>query len=142
MGGKIVRVLIMHADDPKTQKSVAVMREALEKENVKVDLVSPASSGTSPVSTAPFDLVCVACGYKGWWKPQIPAEMDNLLKRATRLEGRRGCAFVLPGLLGTAKALRVLMGHMERQGVIVEDFGALGGQQEILAVAKRIRRLL
>jgi hypothetical protein len=33
------------------------------------------------------------------------------------------------------------MGHMERQGVIVEDFGALGGRQDILAIAKRVKRL-
>jgi len=52
--------------------------------------------------------------------------MDNLIKRVTRLEGKRGCAFVLPGMLGVTKALRV-MGHMEKQGVIVEDFGALSG---------------
>jgi len=137
-----VRVLIMHADDPKTQKAVAVLQEALAKEQVKVDLISPASAGTSPVSTAPYGLVCVVCGYTGWWKPQIPADMDNLIKRTTRLEGKRGCALVLPGLLGTTKALRVLMGHMEKQGVIVEDFGALGGKQEILAIVKRLRRLL
>jgi len=137
-----VRVLILHADDAKTQKSVALMQEALEKEQVKVDLLSPAGAGTAPVSTAPYGLVCVACGYKGWWKPQIPAEMDNLIKRATRLEGKRGCAFILPGLLGTTKALRVLMSHLEQQGVIVEDFGALSGRQEILAIVKRMKRLL
>ena len=137
-----MRVLILHPDDPKAQKSVAVLREELEREQLKVDLVSPASAGTSPVSTAPYGLVCFVSGYKGWWKPQIPAEMDNLINRVTRLEGKRGCAFVLPGMLGVTKALRVLMGHMEKQGVIVEDFGALSGRQEIMAIAKRLKRLL
>jgi len=137
-----VRVLIMHADDPKTKKSVAVMEEELKRQQVQIDLISPASAGTAPVSTAPYGLVCIVCGYKGWWKPQIPVEMDNLIKRTTRMEGKRGCAFIVPGLLGVAKALRVLMGHMERQGVIVEDFGALGGHQEIVSVVKRLKRLL
>jgi hypothetical protein len=137
-----VRVLIMHADDPKTKKSVAVMEEELKRQQVQIDLISPASAGTAPVSTAPYGLVCIVCGYKGWWKPQIPVEMDNLIKRTTRMEGKRGCAFIVPGLLGVAKALRVLMGHMERQGVIVEDFGALGGRQEIVSVVKRLKRLL
>ncbi len=135
-------VLIMHADDPKTQKSVEVLQESLAKENVREDLVSPASAGTAPVSTAPYGLVCIVCGYKGWWKPQIPVEMDNLIKRATRLEGKRGCAFILPGLFGSTKALRVLMSHMEKQGVIVEDFGALSGRQEIMAIVKRLKRLM
>jgi hypothetical protein len=31
---------------------------------------------------------------------------------------------------------------MEKQGVIVEDFGALSGRQEIMAIAKRLKRLL
>ncbi|HHW72893.1 MAG TPA: hypothetical protein GX393_06655 [Firmicutes bacterium] len=137
-----MRVLIMHADDPKTKKSVAVMEEELKRQQVQIDLISPASAGTAPVSTAPYGLVCIVCGYKGWWKPQIPVEMDNLIKRTTRMEGKRGCAFIVPGLLGVAKALRVLMGHMERQGVIVEDFGALGGRQEIVSVVKRLKRLL
>jgi hypothetical protein len=132
----------MHADDPKTKKSVAVMEEELKRQQVQIDLISPASAGTAPVSTAPYGLVCIVCGYKGWWKPQIPVEMDNLIKRTTRMEGKRGCAFIVPGLLGVAKALRVLMGHMERQGVIVEDFGALGGRQEIVSVVKRLKRLL
>lgn len=137
-----MRVLIMHADDPKTKKSVAVMEEELKRQQVQIDLISPAVAGTAPVSTAPYGLVCIVCGYKGWWKPQIPVEMDNLIKRTTRMEGKRGCAFIVPGLLGVAKALRVLMGHMERQGVIVEDFGALGGRQEIVSVVKRLKRLL
>ena len=137
-----MRVLMMHADDPKTKKSVAVMEEELKRQQVQIDLISPASAGTAPVSTAPYGLVCIVCGYKGWWKPQIPVEMDNLIKRTTRMEGKRGCAFIVPGLLGVAKALRVLMGHMERQGVIVEDFGALGGRQEIVSVVKRLKRLL
>ena len=136
-----MRVLVMHADDAKTKQSVAVLQKALEDEGIRVDLISPASAGSSPVSTAPYGLVCIVSGYKGWWKPQIPVEMDGLIKKDTRLEGRRGCAFVIPGMLGTTKALRVLMGHMERQGVIVEDFGALGGRQDILAIAKRVKRL-
>lgn len=136
-----MRVLIMHADNPKIHKSVLALQKALEKENVQVDLVSPTTASNAPLSTAPYTLVCVASGFKGWWKPEIPEEIDNLLKRATRLEGKRGGAFVESKLLGSGKALRVLMAHMERQGVIVEDFGTLGGEQEMVSIAKRLRRL-
>lgn len=136
-----MRVLIMHTDNPKIQKSVVALQKALEQESVKVDLVSPNTSGNTPVSTAPYALVCVVSGFKGWWKPQIPSEIDGLLKRATRLSGKRGSAFVISKLLGSSKALRVLMGHMERQGVIIEDFGTLGGEQEMASIAKRLKRL-
>lgn len=136
-----MRVLIMHADSPKILKSVEALKKGLEQEGGKVDLLSPANSGSSPVSTAPYNLVCVISGFTGWWKPQIPIEIDNLLKRATRLEGKKGGAFVQSKLLGSSKALRVLMAHMERQGVIVEDFGTLGGEQDMFSIAKRLKRL-
>lgn len=136
-----VRVLIMHSDDAKIEKSVVALQRALEQDGAKVDLISPQVAGSSPVSAAPYGLVCVVTGYTGWWKPQISAEMDKLLKRTMRLEGKKGAAFVLAGLLGSAKALRVLMGHMERQGVIVEDFGTVGSEREMMTIAKRLSRL-
>lgn len=137
-----MRVLIMHTDNAKLQDSVGVLQKALEQESVKVDLVSPSGAGGSPVSTAPYSLVCVATEYTGWWKPQVPVEMDNLLKRATRLQGKKGVALVQPGPLGSGKALRVLMALMERQGIMVEDFDTLGGEKEIRSIAKRLKRLL
>ncbi len=137
-----LRVLFMHADDEKIQKSARALQKALEQDGVKVDLISPKEASSSPVSAAPYGLVCVFSGYKGWWKPQLPVEMDGLLKKAMRLEGKKGGAFVRPGLLGSTKALRVLMGYMERQGVIVEDFGTIGGEQELASIAKRLKRLL
>jgi|LSQX01.2.fsa_nt_gb hypothetical protein len=137
-----VRVLIMHADDGKIQKSAVALQRALEQDGVRVDLISPHVASSSSVSAAPYGLVCVISGYKGWWKPQLPLEMDNLLKKATRLEGKKGGAFVKPGLLGSTKALRVLMSYLERQGVIVEDFGTIGGEQDLATTAKRLKRLL
>lgn len=137
-----MRVLIMHGDDPKIRSSVVALQRALEKGGVNVDLLSPQAAGSSPVSAAPYGLVCVVTGYSGWWKPQLPVEMDNLLKKAMRLEGKKGGAFVRPSLLGSGKALRVLMSHMERQGVIVEDFGTLSGEQDAASIAKRLQRLL
>ena len=136
-----MRVLILHTDDPKIEKSVAALQRAMEQSGTKVDLKSPKASGSAPISAAPYSLVCVVTEYTGWWKPQIAADMDNLLKRTTRLEGKRGGAFVQAGMLGSAKALRVLMSHMERQGVIVEDSGTLGGEREIAAIAQRLSRL-
>lgn len=136
-----MRVLVMHTDHPKVQVSASALQQGLEKQGLRVNLVSPSTASSAPISTAPYSLVCVVSEFKGWWKPQIPTEIDNLLKRATRLAGKRGGAFVAPGL-GSGKALRVLMAHMERQGVMVEDFGILSGEQQILSTAERLRRLI
>ncbi len=136
-----MRVLVMHTDHPKVQASASALQQGLEKQGLNVSLVSPSTISGAPVSTAPYNLVCVVTQFKGWWKPQIPAEMDNLLKRATRLAGKRGGAFVIPGL-GSGKALRVLMAHMERQGIMVEDFGTLKGDQQVVSTAERLKRLV
>ncbi len=136
-----MRILVLHTDDASILKSAELFKNALEQEGAKVDLQSPKAAGGSPVSAAPYGLVCVLAGYKGWWKPQLPADMDNLLKRVMRLEGKRGGAFVRPGPFGSSKALRVLMGHMERQGVMVEDFGTINGGQDVTAIAKRLKTL-
>ena len=135
-----MRVLVMHSSDKKIQQSAAALKNALEQEGCRVDSMSSADAGSAPVSTAPYALVCVVSGFKGWWKPQIPTEIDNLLKRATRLEGKTGAAFV-QAKIGSTKALKALMGYMERQGVIVEDFGTLGGGKEAVEIARRLKRL-
>lgn len=137
-----MRVLVLHTDDAPIKKSAELFKNALEKEGVRVELISPQAAASSPVSAAPFGLVCVLTGYRGWWKPQLPSEMDNLLKKVMRLEGKKGGAFIKPGPLGSTKALRVLMSHMERQGVIVEDFGTISGGQDAIAIAKRLKGLL
>lgn len=137
-----MRVLILHADDGKIQQSVVALQRALEKDGVKVELMSPSTGSNLPVSAAPYGLVVAITGYTGWWKPQIPADMDNLIRKTMRLEGKKGGAFVQASILGSSKALRVLMSHMERQGVIVEDFGTIGGEKEIDSIAKRLKRLI
>lgn len=135
-----MRVLIMYGDEAKVEKSALALQKALEQEGARVDLVCSGGSRGKPVSTAPYQLVCVVSGFKGWWKPRLPQEIDELLKRATRLEGKKGGAFV-QAKLGSTKALRVLMAGMERQGVIVGDFGTLKGEQEMASLAKRLKRL-
>ena len=137
-----MRVLILHADDERVQSSAAALQRALEQDGIRADLMSPKAASGSPVSAAPYGLVCVITGYTGWWKPQITAEMDNLIKKTMRLEGKKGGAFVRPGLLGSGKALRVLMSHLERQGVIVEDFDTISREQEAATIAKRLQRIL
>ena len=50
-----MRVLVMHADDAKAKQSVAVLQKALEDEGIRVDLISPASAGSSPLVQHPMD---------------------------------------------------------------------------------------
>lgn len=134
-------VLIMHQADKKIEQSVAALQKALEKQGMRVGLVSSGDLGTTPVTTAPYRVVCVVSGFKGWFKPKIPNEVKNMLERATRLAGKRAGAFV-QAKLGSGKALRALMADMERQGVFVGDFGTLGGKEDMDVIAERLKRLV
>lgn len=136
-----MRLLILHTENNTVCKSVSALRQELEKGGVKVDLASLSGAGNTPLSAAPYGVVCVVTEYSGWWKPQIAAEVDSLLKKTMRLEGKRGGAFVIPGIFGSTKALRVLMSRMEEQGIMVEDFDTLGEKRDLDPIAKRLQSL-
>ncbi|MGI6148643.1 MAG: hypothetical protein GX195_00140 [Firmicutes bacterium] len=134
-----MRVLIMHSSEGKTTDLAQALQRSFEKEGSRTDLVSASASGSTPVSSAPYDLVCLVSSFSGLFKPKVPVEIDSILKRCTRLEGKKGAAFV-PAKMGSTKALKVLMGLMEKQGVIVDYFSTLGSEADTQTAAKRLAR--
>ncbi|GEM_PF-253108 len=135
-----LHVLILHSSDRKA----ADMAEALVNELVLLDcgaeIKSSADKGSTPVTTAQYDVVCVMTRFSGLLKPQLPEEMDALLRRCSRLEGKRAVALV-PAKLGSGRALKALMARMEQQGMLVEDFDAVGGSGDVRPLARRIASL-
>lgn len=136
-----MRVAIIHSSDNKSMGIAKGLEQALSKENCRADLLSTSSSSSTPLSTSPYQLICVVSGFSGLFKPRMPIEVDSALKRCTRLEGKKGVA-VVPAGFGSVKALRVLMGMLEKQGVIVEDFAAVKAGADIPNLASRLRKLL
>ncbi|NLM40434.1 MAG: hypothetical protein GX205_10310 [Firmicutes bacterium] len=134
-----MRVLILHSGEGKDPSLAQTLQRAFEKEGGRIEVISAAAAGSAPISSAQYDLVCLISSFSGVFKPKMPQQIDNILKRVTRLEGKKGAAFV-PSKLGSAKALRVLMGLMEKQGVIVDYFATLGSEADSEEAAKRLAR--
>lgn len=135
-----VRVLILHTSVPKMTRLAADFKAVLEKVNCRVDTISESSAGGNPVTAAPYDLVCVLSTFKGLWRPIIPVEIDNLLKKTNRLQGKKGAAFVT-SRFGSNKALKFLMHLMEAQGVLVEDFSTVRSGRDFAQLVPRLMRI-
>ena len=135
-----MRVLVLHTSDGKSKEFGDALVNQLSKKNCRVEVVAAGQSGSTPVTTAQYQVVCVVSTFSGFWKPQLPPELDALLRRCSRLEGKKGVAFVT-AKLGSGKALKTLMARMEQQGMMVEDFAPVRGTQEAEALAQRILKL-
>ena len=135
-----MRVLILHQAEPKMTEWAKNLQGALQNQKCQVNLIDTNNSGAAPISTAPYDLVVVMSTFRGWWRPIIPIAVDELLKRCTRLEGRRSAAIVATRF-NAGRALRFLMHLMEAQGMMVEDFATVRTAAEIPRLAERLARL-
>ena len=105
-----MRVLILHTDDPKIEKSVAALQRAMEQSGTQ-RLKSPKASGSVPISRTLFSGMC--CHREQAGETADCRRHGQSLKRTTRLEGKRA-AFVHT-MPGSAKALRKYE-PWERQG--------------------------
>ncbi len=134
-----MRVLILHSGEGKIPNLAQTLQRAFEREGGRIEVISATEAGSTPISSAPYDLVCLISSFSGLFKPKLPSQVHNIIKRVTRLEGKKGAAFV-PSRLGSTKALRALMGLMEKQGVIVDYFSTLGSEADSQEAAKRLAR--
>ncbi len=135
-----MRILILHSSQPKLVDWAKSLQGALENLNCRVELGEASAAGGGPISTAQYKLVCVLSPFKGVWRPIIPREIDELLKRCNRLDGKKGAVFV-PTRFGSSKALKFLMQLMEVQGMIVEDFASVRSVKDLPGIAERLASL-
>ncbi len=135
-----MRVLILHLAEPKMTEWARSLQGALENEKCHVDLVDTNYGGGAPISTAPYGLVLIMTTFRGLWRPIIPIDIDNLIKRCTRLEGRKGAALVA-NRFNSGKAVRFLMHLMEVQGMMVADFAVIRSPKDFPKLAKQLARI-
>ncbi len=135
-----MRVLVIHSDGERPRQLAEGLEGELRKQGVSVDTWS-AAAAPSVTTTAVYGLVVMVSTFSGLLRPQIPAEIEAILKRSTRLEGRDAMA-VVPARLGSGKALQRLMALMEAQGMMVQDFWAAKNDQDVQETAHRVMHLL
>lgn len=118
------------------------IKSGLEATGFRVQLKEAEARGSSPVVVASYDLVCVGSPVLGPFGGQVAADIDAMVKRLSRMEGKVSVAFVKPKVLGVRKALTRLMGMLEHQGSWVQDFAALKNRAEAEAFGRRLHTVV
>ena len=115
------KVLIIHSRDDNVAEIAQGIKDGAEKNGHNIDVMSTDERG-KVVSFYPYDLVIAGCETLSIFRGKIPGEITNFLKECKRTAGQEAVAFVTPRFFATTKALRQLMGRLEEQGCIVNDF--------------------
>lgn len=136
-----MRALIIYSSTPKLAALAKAVAQGLREASVDVQLME-ARQGSDTIVTAPYDLVLVGSPVLGFFGGRFAGDVDASVKRCSRLEGKQAAVFVSGGLFGVGKALRRLMGLLERQGAWVQDFASLSSQSDASAFGRRLKRLL
>lgn len=137
-----LKALILYSKSGGLQPLAQAVAASLRELSVHVDVKEAEEQGGGPIAVAAYELICVGSPVLGFWGGQVAADVDATIKRCTRMEGKQVAAFVKPKAFGTAKALRRLMGILERQGALVQDFAALRGAADARAFGRRLENLV
>ena len=136
-----MRALIIYSSTPRLAALAKAVAEGLREASVDVQLLE-ARTGSDTIVTAPYDLVLVGSPVLGFFGGRLASDIDASVKRCSRLEGKQTAVFVSGGVFGVGKALRRLMGLLERQGAWVQDFAALTSPGDASAFGRRLKSLL
>lgn len=135
------RALILYSGEGNMAPIAEGLAQGLEEGGWQTQRMQAEPRGTGAISLAPYQLVCVGSPVQGFFGGRIALDIDMTVKRCSRFEGKHSVAFVRPRMFGNGKALRYLMGVMERQGAWVQDFASLLQAEDAKRFAKRLLHL-
>lgn len=136
-----MRALVLISAQGRIEGLARAVAEGLESVNVRAEVVKADPSRSQPMSMAPYDLVCVGSPTLGFFRGRPAEDVQEVLARCTRLEGKRTAAFVRRSGFGAGRALKALMSALERQGAWVEDFADLGNEHEAREFGRRLKNV-
>lgn len=110
--------------------------------NVSVTLVPADTSSSAPIPCASYDLIVVGGPSLGFTGGKMPDDLVAAMSRCTRMDGKTTAAFVNSKLIGTGKSLKAVMGLLEKNGAIVEDFAAFSSPSDTKEFASRLVGLM
>jgi len=118
------KILIIYSSVGKIDQIAKGIAAGLQKNGYQVTLQDTGKTDR-PISFHSYDLVMVGSPTLGFFKGKIADDLSPFLKNCKRTGGQETVAFVTPRLFGTTKALKKVMGEMEKLGCIVKDFTSI-----------------
>ncbi len=132
------KVLIIHSKEGDLKDITQGIAKGLKENGHQVDTLDTEDSGR-PVTFFPYDLVIAGAPTKGIFRGRIPTDLGKFLKDCKRTGGQDAMAFVTPRFFATNKALKKVMGELEKLGCIVIDFRIIKNVKEATDFGKNIK---
>ncbi len=115
------KVLIIRSKSNKLDDITKGLEAGFEGKGAKVD-IKKVGNQTRIINFAIYDIVLVGSPVLGLLGGKIDDGIEGFLKQCKRTVGKDVVAFVNSKLIGSAKAVKVLMSKLEKMGCIVKDF--------------------
>lgn len=123
------KVLIIYSTEGELKNIAEGIAKGARGKGYEVELIDTNYSGR-PVSFFKYDLVIAGAPTRGIFRGKIPSDLSGFLNECKRTVGQDTMAFVTPRFFATNKALKKVMGELEKQGCIVKDFRSIKNEKE------------
>lgn len=131
------KILIIYSIEGKLKEIAEGIAKGAGKNGYQVDVISTKAQG-KVVSFFPYDLILVGSPAYGLIKGKIAADIQPFLSQCKRTSGKEAVAFITPKALATDKALKVLMGELEKLGCFVNNFATLKSEQSAVVFGEQL----
>ncbi|MFP4662059.1 MAG: flavodoxin family protein [Halanaerobiales bacterium] len=131
------KILIIHSTEGNLPEVARGIAEGASKKGNQVDVVSTAEQG-KVVTFFPYDLILVGSPAKGIIKGKIAGDIRPFLSQCKRTSGKEAVAFVTPSGFATDKALKVLMGELEKLGCFVNNFKTVKNKSQAVSFGEKL----
>jgi len=132
------KILIIYSKEGDIKDIAEGIAEGAKENGYQVELKDTEIDGR-PVSFFPYDLVIAGAPTQGIFRGKIPSDLSSFLKECKRTGGQDAMAFVTPRFFATSKALKLVMGELEKLGCIVKDFRKIKNRKEAVQFGKTIK---
>jgi len=132
------KILIIYSKEGKLKEIAEGIAEGARKEGNETEVIDTTYS-ERPVTFFPYDLVVAGAPTQGIIRASIPSDLSEFLKKCKRTGGQKAVAFVTPRFFATNKALKKVMGELEKIGCIVNDFRAIKNRKEAVEFGQSLQ---
>lgn len=131
------KILIIHSSEGNLEDVVQGIAEGARSKGNQVDILST-KDNDKIVNFFPYDLVLAGSPTLGVFKGKVAPDLAPYLARCKRTIGKDAIAFVTPGAFGTTRALKEVMGELEKLGCVVRNFVSLKNKKEGIEFGQRL----